>query len=376
MNPQGGFPKELLLQPLSNRIAYFRDYTIAHPKLIEADQKLMQAIREPGGIALIFVFGPTGVGKSTLLRRVTQKLLQEALPLMDKDKGYIPIAGVEIKTPENSNFDWNDFYVRALMALEEPMIDKKINRTGVQLKLRLALESALRNRRPDAFYVDEAQNFGKVASGRKLQDQTDCIKSLANLAQTRFILCGIYEILPLRNLSGQICRRNLSIHFPRYLADSAQDLKAFKSALLTLQNHLPLLEPPDLLGHWEFCYEQSIGCIGILKDLLLRSLSAALERNGDRTVTLTLKDLEKRAWSLEECLVMLREAKEGEQQLANQSGLHGELRTALGLSTATSKKSDQSGQTSDKTSNSRKAGSVGKPLPRRRAVGADQDASQ
>jgi predicted AAA+ superfamily ATPase len=125
MNTQAGFPKELLLQPVSNRIAYFRDYTLAHPKLKEADQKLMHAIHEPGGPALIFVFGPTGVGKSTLLKRVTQKLLQEAMPLMETDKGYIPIAGVEIKTPENSNFDWNDFYVRALMALEEPMIDKK-----------------------------------------------------------------------------------------------------------------------------------------------------------------------------------------------------------------------------------------------------------
>ncbi len=374
MNTQVGFPKELLLQPVSNRIAYFRDYTMAHPKLIEADQELMHAIREPGGPALIFVFGPTGVGKSTLLKRVTRKLLQEALPLMEVDKGYIPIAGVEIKTPENSNFDWNDFYVRALMALGEPMIDKKINRTGAQLKLRLALESALHNRRLDAFYIDEAQNFGKVASGRKLQDQTDCIKSLANLAQTRFILCGVYELLPLRNLNGQLCRRSRSIHFPRYLADSEQDLKAFRSALLTLQNQLPLPEPPDLLEHWEFCYERSIGCIGVLKDWLLRSLSAALERDGNKIATLTLKDLEKRAWSLEECLVMLREAKEGEQQFASQSGLQSDLRTALGLNMVPPK-SQQSGQTANKTSSGRKTGNIGKPSPQRRAVGADQDAS-
>jgi hypothetical protein len=371
MEPQASFPRELLLQPVSERIAYFRDYTMAHPKLIEAGQKLMHAVHEPGGAALIFVFGPTGVGKSTLLKRVTQKLIQKALPVMEADKGYIPVAGVEIKTPESSNFDWNDFYVRALMALEEPMIDKKINRTGVQLKLRLALESALRNRHPDAFYIDEAQNFGKVASGRKLQDQTDCIKSLANLAQTRLILCGVYELLPLRNLSGQLCRRSLSIHFPRYFADSKQDVKAFKSALLTLQTQLPLVESPNLIEHWEFCYERSIGCIGILKDLLLRSLSATLERNGDQTVTLTLKDIEERAWSLEECLVMLREAKEGEQQLANQSGSQDELRTALGLNTVTSKQSDQLGQTSNKTSSGRKARSVGKPSPQRRAVGAD-----
>lgn len=371
MQSQVSFPKELLIQPVPDRIAYFRDYTMAHPKLIEADRNLMHAIREPGGAALIFVFGPTGVGKSTLLKRVTQKLLQEALSLMDIDKGYIPIAGVEIKTPEDSNFDWNDFYVRALMELGEPMIEKKFNRTGARLKLRLALESALRNRRPDAFYIDEAQNFGKVASGRKLQDQTDCIKSLANLAQTRFILCGIYELLPLRNLSGQLCRRSHSIHFPRYLAGSEQDLKAFKSALLTLQNHLPLPETPDLVTHWEFCYERSIGCIGILKDLLLQTLSAVMERDGDKALTLKPKDLEQRAWSLEECLVMLREAKEGEQQLTDKSGLHDELRTSLGLNSATSKQSTKSSE----TTSGKKAGSVGKPSPRRRPVGADENVS-
>ncbi len=374
MQPQVGFPRELLLQPISARIAYFKNYTVAHPKLTEVAQKLVDAIHEPGGAALIFVFGPTGVGKSTLLRRVTQKLLEEALPLMDVDKGYIPIAGVEIKTPEDSNFDWNDFYVRALMALDEPMIEKKINRTGAKVKLRLALESALRNRHPDAFYIDEAQNFGKVASGRKLQDQTDCIKSLANLAQTRFILCGIYELLTLRNLSGQLCRRSQSIHFPRYLAGSEQDRKAFKSTLSTLQKCLPLLEPPDLVAHWEFCYERSIGCVGVLKDLLLRTLSATLNKDGDQAITFTLKDLEQHAWSMEECLVMLREAKEGEQQLASQSGSHDELRIALGLDTATSKQSEQSTTSSKKTSE-RKARSVGKPSPRRRSVGVDQNAS-
>ena len=373
MQSQDVFPKELLSQPISERITYFSNYTVAHPKLLEAYQKLLDAIRDPGEIALIFVFGPTGVGKSTLLKRVTQELLQEALPLMEVDKGYIPISGVEIKTPEDSNFDWNDFYVRALMALEEPMIDKKINRTGARLKLRLALESALRNRHPDAFYIDEAQNFGKVASGRKLQDQTDCIKSLANLAQTRFILCGVYDLLPLRNLNGQLCRRSHSIHFQRYLTDSEQDLKAFRIALLTLQDHLPLPELPDLESHWEFCYERSIGCIGILKDLLLRTLSTTLIRDKD-AVTLKFEDLEQHAWSLEECLVMLREAKEGEQQLANKSNLHDELRTALGLNSTTPKKSEQSTKSSETTSGKKVSG-VGKPSPRRRSVGVDQNVS-
>jgi len=99
-----------------------------------------------------------------------------------------------------------------------------------------------------------------------------------------------------------------------------------------------------------------------------------LERDGDKTVTLKLKDLEQRAWSLEECLMMLREAKEGEQQLANRSGLHDEFRTALGLDVVTSKQAGQSTKSSSQASG-KKASSVGKPLPRRLTVGVDQNAS-
>ena len=144
--------------------------------------------------------------------------------------------------------------------------------------------------------MDEAQNLGKVASGRKLRDQTDCLKSLANLGKTRFLLSGTYELLMLRNLSAQLCRRTLDIHFPRYRAEVEQDIRAFKSVVQTFQRYLPLAETPDLLECWDLCYERSIGCVGILKDWLSRTLSAVLERD-DMALTLTRKDLERHAWS-------------------------------------------------------------------------------
>ena len=42
-------------------------------------------------------------------------------------------------------------------------------------KLRQALEKALFHRRPDIFFVDEAQHLGKMSSGQKLQTQLDAL---------------------------------------------------------------------------------------------------------------------------------------------------------------------------------------------------------
>ena len=77
---QENFPRELLNRPVSERLAYFRSYTVAHPLLKEADTALKRAIQEPAGGSLVFVVGPTGVGKTTLRLRVEQYLKEAFLP--------------------------------------------------------------------------------------------------------------------------------------------------------------------------------------------------------------------------------------------------------------------------------------------------------
>lgn len=362
MTQQEGFPLTLLKQPTNDKIAYFKHYTMAHPALLKAEQKLMDAVNEPAGVSLMFLFGPTGVGKSTLLRRITQKLITAALSVLEQDKSHIPVAGVEVATPEFSNFDWKDFYLRALTAVQEPCINLPNHSRMTNLKLRTALETALRNRQLKVFYIDEAQNLGKVASGRKLRDQTDCIKSLANLTKIQFILAGTYDLLMLRNLSAQLCRRSIDVHLPRYRAENIEDLRAFRGVVQTFQHHLPLQEEPDLLQHWDFCYERSVGSVGILKDWLSRALASALEEGA---TTLTIKHLEHHAWSLERCMIMLAEAKEGESQLLEHRSARSTLRIALGLETALTER-DQATAAPEKK---RQRRAVGQPLPRRCPVG-------
>lgn len=380
----GGFPLDLLKQPKAERLAYFENYTVAHPRLKEAYEALVRAIKEPAGALLIFVYGPSGVGKTTLRLRVEQRLIQESLSALEVNRGRIPVVGVEAVAPESKNFSWKDYYTRALVALEEPLVDHKfdygvrgiyrnifgqvvIEQKVVAPALRRALEQALRYRQPDVFFIDEAQHLGKIASGQKLQDQLDCLKSLANMTGILHGLLGTYELLTFRNLSGQLSRRSVDIHFRRYRPDIQEDVQAFKSVILTFQRQMPLLELPDLVTHWEYCYERTLGCVGILKDWLTRSLRDALEEGA---ATVTIKHLERRMWSVAQCQRMLKEIQEGERQLAETETDIAQLRATLGLGIEINQV--QQNEPAPKAPN--KTGKVGKRRPKRDPIGTEHNA--
>jgi hypothetical protein len=170
--------------------------------------------------------------------------------------------------------------------------------------------------------------LAKVASGRKPIDQLDVVKSIANRTKTTHVLLGTYELLAFRNLSGQLSRRSLDLHFARYRAESSDDLRVFKNVLLSLQNHWPAEEKPDLLREWEFLYERSIGCVGVLKDWLMRVAVTSLKKAAGAVNRL---QLEQTALSTSQCQKILAEAREGETRLTETDESREHLRNLLGL---------------------------------------------
>jgi hypothetical protein len=257
----------------------------------------------------------------------------------------LPFVAVEAAAPDNGTFNWRDHYRRTLVEMSEPMLDCKLKPKWIRFahdsrgqqfvrpdasaaQLRQALESAVQHRRPAAILIDEAQHLTRMASGRRLADQLEVIKSLANCTRTVHILLGTYDLLAFRHLNGQLSRRSLDIHFRRYSAENRDDIRVFKSTVLTFQRHLPLEDQPDLLPLWEWLYERSVGCIGILKEWLDRALIAAL---GEGCKTLTARHLETTALSAARCEKIALEAQEGERQLLLADQARPRLRELLGL---------------------------------------------
>ena len=321
--------------------------TIAHPHLATADKALREAMQEPGGASIVNVFGPARVGKSTMKNHVIREVLLELLPCLQQDRERVPLLSLMPRPPLSGYFNWKDFFQDGLVAFDEPLIDHKIafdteddevqpveSRSkrkppeGTKDALRQSFETAAKRRRPVAIFIDEAQHLGKVSSERQLQNQLDCIKSLAENTGTMIVLIGTYQLLPLRNLSAQLIGRSLDIHFPRYRS-TEKELSQFQNVLRTLQDALPFVEETDiLLKHWEFCYERSIGCVGNLRLMLVRSVHAALWADAK---TLSWNHLKTRAFSEAESYEMMREAYEGEKELASKPDQHAKLRKMLGL---------------------------------------------
>jgi hypothetical protein len=375
------FPKQLPTQPLDVRLQYFLDLTVVHPRLQTAHQHLMRAIRRPFSGALVFVSGPAGVGKAVL-------------PGLEVDRGRIPVVAVEAPSSESGVFNWKDFYKRLLFAVDEPLVEHKVNpdiaakdlspqRVGQQAvttELRLAIEQTLRHRRTSHILIDEAQHLSRIASGRRLQNQLDTLKSLSNMSGTLIVLFGSYELCHFRNLSGQLSRRSIDIHFPRYDSRLAEDVDAFRNLLFTFQCELPLQEEPDLDERWQYFYERSVGCGGVLKDWLSRAYEDALREGGKR---LTAKQIERNELSTSQLDKMLDEALEGEQNLRDTEEKRWKLRARLGFEVITAESDSQGvrlevqsrGESSVKVKAVRRKMAVGKRKPARDPIGEKRRAS-
>jgi hypothetical protein len=350
---------------------------VAHPTLAAVDQQVSNALREPGGALLIFVVGPTGVGKSTFLDHLEQRLILQMLPLLEQDPGLLPVVKLQAKAPAAREFRWANFYIRALQAVQEPLLNYKVNPHAVSVlhqgmarkpitnkwatdvdRLQLAWEQAIAQRRPAAILIDEAQHMGKAGRGSKLLEHLEHLKCLAITTQTVHVLVGTYQLLAFRDLSAQLGRRSIDVHFPRYQATNKEDVHAFKNVLLAFQRHLPVEEMPDLVSQWQTCYTYTAGCIGLLKDWFMRALAEAVE-TGQKTISPAL--LESHAPSPARCDQMITEIEEGEGHFKQDEGAEDRLRNRLGLEprresrASTASQQKESGQTQGSSVGQRRA---------------------
>lgn len=180
--------------------------------------------------------------------------------------------------------------------------------------LRTAVELSLKNRGTRFIVVDEAAHIINRCQPQQLQPQLDTLKSLSNKCGVQWVLLGSYDLFDLMSLSGQLARRAHVVHFNRYRLDSDTEVRWFNGCLKQLAKGLPALQNLDLLPYAEAFHQTTLGCIGTLRDVLMRlnSLVASKGWSEDALCTALLTDAQ--------VTQITREVLEGEERIA--PGLH------------------------------------------------------
>ena len=78
------------------RLGAFGALTLAHPHLVTAREALMSALRSCAGNTIIFVVGPTGVGKTTLRVKIEHDLTTNLKEQRSASKHQRRIQGVSV----------------------------------------------------------------------------------------------------------------------------------------------------------------------------------------------------------------------------------------------------------------------------------------
>ncbi len=323
---------------LESRLAALQQYKIKHASLEKMDILLMNAIEEHTSYSILALYGPSGVGKSTVMKRIAERCREE-----EPDSSVVPVVVVQASPEDIGRASRLDFYrqvlhqLRGHVAVRDRILNlhlarergKKSTDPAEWLEMRDAVSYALDLLRVKAVCIDEAQHLMQADAAHKPSIQLDWLKSLTNRSNLLYILVGNFSLYDFCHLNGQLARRVREEQFCRYHLENQADAVEFTSALKALLEQIPLqVDIPEMLTHWKWFGEWSIGCIGILSDWVVET-AATLCRAGE--TVLTLESLAKHALKPAQRLKLETEARTGEFKIeeAKKESEH-ELQRLLG----------------------------------------------
>ncbi len=276
----------LELAEIRRGLEEFEGLIIDHARLRAVFEEVMELLYGSRSVQLIFVAGPTGVGKSTLIALVLRALRESYGDAMAANPGIVPF--LSMTCPEHPRgYSLVDHYDEMLRAIDEPLISDKLafeEQARVRRGRSYAIEgprqsaaSSLRHRGTEVLLMDEGHHMCSLSTPRSWYDQAEALKYFAELTGVRHLIVGTEEVLRLRDENPQLKRRSRAIHFKPY-GESKADATAFLEAVKALMKRCPVrcdFDPDERAGYLML---KSLGSPGLIKDLLAQAAHRAVRQ--------------------------------------------------------------------------------------------------
>ncbi|MEX3639612.1 AAA family ATPase [Paraburkholderia sp. BR14320] len=237
------------------------------------------------GLSIILLVGPPGVGKTTMGKILLQKLLDSFAIEIQEDPSIIPAFMSEVDAPDKDEVNFVLLYCRMCHDLLAPSpmdglnIVNELKEPLEQLRSsRVMFERALWARKVKNLILDEVLHFTNTNTDPA--QYGNLLKSLSNRARFNLLLLGAYGSENLIEATGQLARRIVVVHYPRY-KETREDFRAYCAAVKSFAEALPVRCKVDVKNCMGYLFKGTFGLLGQTFDILKESIKPCIA-DGER----------------------------------------------------------------------------------------------
>ncbi len=241
-----------------------------HDNFVKARRCILASLRTGLVQMMIFLIGVSRVGKTKLLED-----LPEHLP--DSYDGKV----VFFEVPAKSSITYTNkpFLVDYLICLGDVFAgsssrsySKMTNHELIQLIVRRVKQCGIK-----LVIVDEANRFVDKLGYTQVYENLQFLKSLTNLTGIPHIFAGTPTLGQFLGLEGQIINRAHVVRLAPYNSGKGGDIKKFKQVLNEFEKEIEVPIHPALKANPVALFNATNGCVGAIRELLIKLNSHAIE---------------------------------------------------------------------------------------------------
>lgn len=254
--------------------------TYKHDKYNKALKTVLALVKADLPQFMIYIIGVSRVGKTTLQHDIIHHLPREW-----KQR----VIRFEAPPKMTTQFTFKPFLLRYLDFLGDPFASA-MNRSYKRMKNHELIDLIVKRIRQKGIklvIIDEADLFVTVRGLAQAYENLQFLKSLVNITGIPHVFAGTQELGEFLAMEGQVINRSHVVQLAPYDQNNKQHVQIFSQTLREFEKGLSIPVAADLKRNTTVLFEATNGCVGALKELLVR-MEAMAVAHGEKQITAAL----------------------------------------------------------------------------------------